>query len=292
MAFKDLFNNYFYGKPGREDFTQDDLPETRRQLFFQVLRVRWGSMVGLNLLYLLFWLPAVVWSFLCLAQVYGQLAEGGTQSFNSLIFTWLLVLFPLVALTGPANMGVSYVLRNWARDEHAYAWSDFWHGFCENWKQGLVLGAVNGFVPLALFVWLNIMRVHASIIVYVPAILAAICALIYALAAMLMPMMIVTYRQGFLGHLKNAVIISLAELPRAAGVKLLTLLIPAAVCACMLIDSERYAWVMSLVAGLYCVFLLTFNKLIVASYANAMCEKHINTRIDGAPVDIGLRHEE
>ena len=62
MAFKDLFNNYFYGKPGREDFTQDDLPETRRQLFFQVLRVRWGSMVGLNLLYLLFWLPAAVWS--------------------------------------------------------------------------------------------------------------------------------------------------------------------------------------------------------------------------------------
>ena len=40
---------------------------------------------------------------------------------------------------------------------------------------------------------------------------------------MLMPMMIVTYRQGFFGHLKNAVIISLAELPRAIGVKLLTL---------------------------------------------------------------------
>ena len=297
MAFKDLFARYFYGKPDKADYTQADLPETRRQLFFQVLRVRWGGMVGLNLLYLLFWLPAAVWTFLCLAQVYaqltpGQLALGGALNVNGLVFTWLLVLFPLVALAGPANMGVSYVLRNWARDEHAYAWSDFWHGFRKNWKQGLALGAVSGFVPLALYVWLNIVDVYGSAIVYVPAALAAICALIYALAAMLMPMMIVTYRQGFFGHLKNAVIISLAELPRAIGVKLLTLVMPAIACACQMIDSERYAWVTSLILGLYCVFLLAFNKLILASYANAMCEKHINTKIDGAPVNIGLRREE
>ena len=62
MAGWNFFSNYFYGKPGQRDFTEADLPENRVQLFREVLRVRRGSLVGLNLLYLLIWIPAIFWT--------------------------------------------------------------------------------------------------------------------------------------------------------------------------------------------------------------------------------------
>ena len=282
-----LFDNYFYGRPDCGDYTPDDQPKTRAQLFFQVLRVRWGGLVGLNLLYLFFWLPALIWTALCWGYFTQVNAEA--QLYNT-IFTYLLLLCPLCAITGPANMGLCYVLRNWARDEHAYAWTDFWQGLRDNWKQGLLLGFLKGFVPLALYVWAYIVLVSANLLSYVPAVLALICAIIYALAEMLMPMQIVTYRQSFAAKMKNAVIITLAQLPRAVGIKLLTYAVPIAGCALAKLCGK--SWPLSLVAGLYCVILISFNKLIVASYANAMCEKYINSKIDGAQTDIGIYKDE
>ena len=37
-----------------------------------------------------------------------------------LMNTWLMVMIPCIAITGPFNAGVTYVLRNWARDEHSF----------------------------------------------------------------------------------------------------------------------------------------------------------------------------
>ncbi|MBQ3424955.1 MAG: hypothetical protein IJH38_07150 [Clostridia bacterium] len=36
---------------------------------------------------------------------------------------------------------------------------------------------------------------------------------------------------------------------------------------------------------------MAFNKLITVSYANWLCETYLNTRIEGAPTNIGLRPE-
>ena len=65
-----FFNSYFYGKSRKKDFTEADLPANRLQLFRDTLMVRKGSMVGLNLLYLLIWIPAVLWTFINLVQLY------------------------------------------------------------------------------------------------------------------------------------------------------------------------------------------------------------------------------
>ena len=62
MAFKDLMNNYFYGRQGKADMTVADLPANRRQLFATVLKVRWTQMIGVNLLYLIIWIPAIIWT--------------------------------------------------------------------------------------------------------------------------------------------------------------------------------------------------------------------------------------
>ena len=55
-----LLNNYFYGKAGKADYTVDDMPATRMQLFKETLRVRFSGLCRLNLLYMLIWLPTML----------------------------------------------------------------------------------------------------------------------------------------------------------------------------------------------------------------------------------------
>ena len=108
--FGNLMNNYFYGKQGKGDFTLEQLPQNRRQLFGEVLKVRWSSMFGVNLLYMIIWLPAIAWTLLNLVTMYNMLGgeiAATAEEFSGLVATWLLILFPCVAITGPFNAGVT-----------------------------------------------------------------------------------------------------------------------------------------------------------------------------------------
>ena len=57
--FGKLMNSYFYGKSGKGDYTKDDLPTTRWQLFWEMLRVRLSAIVRLNLMYMVVWIPVM-----------------------------------------------------------------------------------------------------------------------------------------------------------------------------------------------------------------------------------------
>ncbi|MBQ9408866.1 MAG: DUF624 domain-containing protein [Clostridia bacterium] len=59
-----IMNNYFYGKAGQADYTVEQMPTNRKQLFFTTLKVRFSSMVGINLLHFVFMLPLLLWLFL------------------------------------------------------------------------------------------------------------------------------------------------------------------------------------------------------------------------------------
>lgn len=288
-----FFRDYFYGKSGQRDFTEQDLPANRFQLFREVLKVRRGSMLGLNFLYLLCWIPAVLWSFLNLVQL-TAIAEGLSEATpGNLLYSYLLVLFPLIAITGPFTMGVSRVMRNWARDEHAYAFGDFLVGVKENWKQGLLYSLACGAMPLLVFICVNFYTgmLGGSPLFYLPLAVTLIAALLWSLSAQLMPTLIVTYRLRFTAVVRNAVLMTLAALPKAIGIKLATLAIPAILLLLMQFAPPAMRWAVPAALVLYAVFWLSFNRLVVASYANACCEKYLNSKIEGAGVNIGLRDE-
>ncbi len=289
-----FFKNYFYGKSGQRDFTDRDLPTTRVQLFREVLKVRRSSMVSLNFVYLLCWLPAVVWSYLNLAQLSAIAAGASDAHLGDLLYSYLLILFPLTAITGPFTMGISRVMRNWARDEHAYTFSDFAAGMKENWRQGLLYSLICGALPLVLYICYIFYSAMApgSALFYLPLALTLIAGLLWSLSAQLMPTLIVTYRLSFAGVVRNAVLMTLAALPKAIGAKLMTLVVPALLLLLAQLAPVAVRWAVPAALVLYAVFLLSFNKLITACYANACCEKYLNTKIEGAGVDIGLRRED
>lgn len=294
MSFQNFFNNYFYGRPGQRDYTEADLPENRVQLFWTVLKVRRSGLVGLNLLYLVFWLPAIFWTFLNLLQL-NQMAAMAPEHFgaflDSLTYTYLIILAPLIALTGPFNAGVSYVLRNWARDEHSFAFGDFKSAVRANWKQGLLYGALSGLVPLVSYIAMRFYSALAAqtFLAYLPMAVTLIAAVIWLVSSPIVPTLIISYRQGFGGILRNSILMSLAALPRAVGLRLLTLSLPLLLGICLLVFPAALNWLGPVALALYAVFLVAFHKLIWASHANALCEKYLNSQIEGAPTGVGLR---
>lgn len=288
MALKDLFKNYFYGNPGKRDFTEDDLPGTRLELFKAVLSVRKGNMVSLNWLYLLIWIPALLWTLINLLQLF---SIEDAALYPSLLLSYLTLLAPLIAITGPFNAGISYVMRNWARDEHSFPFQDFKRGMKENWRQALLFGVIEGLLPLVVYVCVYFYSGMAknSPIFYLPIALLLAAAALWVLSAQWMPTMMVSYRLRFSQLVRNSFIISLVALPKTVLAKLITLALPIILLLGYLLLPQVLKWLLPICIIAYAMFMLSFNKLVTASFANALCEQYINANIEGAPVDIGLR---
>ena len=285
-----FIKRHLYGKPDQRDYTEADLPANRIQLFRQVLGVRKGSLTGLNLLYLLVWIPAILWTFLNAAQF--LVANVPTpEEVRQVAFSWLLLLVPMIAVTGPFNAGVSLVMCRWARDEHSFPYSDFWSGVKENWKQGLLFGAADGLVPLLFYLCFSFYMGMAerSPAFLLPLAVSVIAAVLWAVAAPIVPALIASYRQSFRGILRNALLMTLAELPRSIAVRLITLAVPALSVLGMLFFPGAFLWITGVASLLYTLFLLALNRLIWASYANFLGEKYLNPKIEGARTNIGLR---
>ena len=287
--FGNIMNNYFYGKSGKGDYRIEDMPQNRRQLFGAVLKTRWSALVGVNLLYVLFWLPAAAWTILN----YFTLAAG-TTDVAGLFSTYLLILIPLIAMTGPFTAGATYVLRNWARDEHSFVWSDFWDAVKGNWKQSLVVSIISGLMPFFLYIgysFYSALAAEKSMVFLIPLALLFLVFVVWKLSEMIMYMLIVTYKLKTKDVIRNAILLTIGNLPLAVGVKLLTLFVPILAFVLMYCIPSIELYVLLVLGLLYLLYVPGFNRLIICSYSNALCEKYMNTKI-GAPTNIGLRPED
>ena len=297
MAIKDIMNNYFYGKQGKADMTVADLPANRLELFGTVLKVRFTQMIGVNLLYLIIWIPAIIWTLMNLSLLNSMpQVEGAAYTradYMNVVSMWLLVMAPCIAITGPFNAGVTYVLRNWARDQHSFILSDFKDAIKNNWKQALAVSCVSGLLPFLLFIGIRFYSemARSSPVFILPIALMALVGALWSMATMIMYVMLITYDLKLKDVIRNSVLLSIGKLPYAVLFKLLTLALPIlAFFLCQLIPTGTSYILMGL-SMLYLVFMPVFNKLVTVSYANWLCETYLNTRIEGAQTNIGLRPE-
>ena len=297
MAFKDLMNNYYYGKQGKADMTVADLPANRRQLFGTVLKVRWTQMIGVNLLYLIIWIPAIIWTIMNLMLLNSaQLTDAGTftrADVLSVISTWLLIMIPCIAITGPFNAGVTFVLRNWARDQHSFILSDFKDAVKDNWKQALPVSFISGVMPFVVFMAVQFYgeMAKSSPVFMLPIALVILMGALWSMATMLMYDMMVTYTLRLRDIIRNSILLTVGKLPYAVLFKLLTLLLPILGLIVSEIAPASMGYVVLALSILYALIMPTFNKLLTVSYANWLCETYMNPKIEGAQTNIGLRPE-
>ncbi len=70
---------------------------------------------------------------------------------NLIILNMIYVLFCLPIVTiGPATAGMTKILRNYAREEHAFLWGDFIETFKKNFKQSFLFSLIDGAILLFL----------------------------------------------------------------------------------------------------------------------------------------------
>jgi len=292
--FGNMMNNYFYGKAGKGDYRIQDMPQNRRQLFGAVLKVRWGSMVGVNLLYALVWIPAALWTIINLMTLMTPDALGEGTTYSSLFTMYLLILWPCIFITGPFSAGVAYVMRNWARDEHSFVLSDFWDAVKGNWKQSFVVSFISGALPFLLYVaWQFYGQLANNSVLYMlPLGLVFLVFVVWKMAEMVMYTMMVTYDLKLRDLFRNSILMTMAKLPLSLLIKLLTLLVPIIAIALVFVAPGIEIYVLLVLLLLYAAFIPAFNRLILASYANMLCEKYLNPNIEGARTNIGLRPED
>ena len=276
-----FINNYYYGKAGKADFTPENLPDSRVKLFFEMLRIHFSGICVVNLMYLVFLIPAVVWTFINYLVV---MAEADPTAIKGHIFFYLLGMVPCLSLAGVGTPGLMYVLRNWARDQHAFTFSDFKDAVKGNWKQALVVGLINGASLLVSYVAIDYYGQMSaqSFLWVVPQMLVIMMLAMWWMINMLIFNMMVTYDMTLKVLIRNCALIALARLPWS----LLTLAGSFAL-PLVIVRFVPYGYLAILLIYLVVGFGLT--GFIYASYGNSCFDKYLNPKIEGAPVNMGLR---
>ena len=254
-----FFNKMYYGDPRKPDLKKENIKVNRFKMFFTVLQIRVWQLIQLNMLYSIFLIPA----FLLLQ---GQLIL--TQETNepvSVIF--FLLMIPCLMLAGPATAATAYIIRNWARDEHSWVWTDFKDAWKQNWKQGMQVMLINGIVLMLFSVNLVFYGKMASnsLIFLVMYYFMIMIGIVYAMMNMFIFPMIVTYRLKLKQIFKNAFILTMVKLPFAFGIFVLSMAI-VLLCAMYLMSLPIF------------VIGLTFPAFITISYVNWLFDKYINNR--------------
>lgn len=277
--FRGFFNRMYNGNPNKTDLLESDLPQNRFQLFFSVLGSRFMDLVKINLLFFVLILPAVLWTLWTLAalimmEVSGTMSQYVTDVFN-VLQTYLLGMIPCLMLAGPPLAGLTYVIRNWARDEHAWLWQDFKAAIKTNWKQSMIFMLIFGAVSLATFFSIRIYGAMAAD--YPPLtiiqILLAVIAIFIGLAYLYIFPMMVTYQLSVVQILKNSFLLALGRLPLSVMFGLLTLF-PALLG--ILIFLLTASGIPLIVLGFYYLLMgFSLAVYVLSAYTNATFDKYL-----------------
>lgn len=324
--FEKLMNSYYYGKSGKGDYTKEDLPRTRWQLFWEMLRVRFAALIRMNLLYMLVWLPTMIVLVMgVLSALYGVIPDEAIMAddpaavveegvmpsveetaaeeavvmsasdvlgmMQSVIWMTLILLIPCITITGPFTAGLSYVTRNWARDEHAFAWSDFIDAVKANWKPSLVVSFITSLMPAMMYMcWTYYGQMaNQTPVMAIPQALTVMIGLLWSLAVTYTYPMIVTYKMRLRDILRNCFLLAIGRLPMSVGIRLLHC-VPLAI-AFVLAFFFNTTWGVFGLLGYYVLVGFGLSRFVTASYTNGIFDKYINSRIEGAEVNRGLNTE-
>ncbi len=147
-----IFGFFDYTKPG-PGVPKDAPPKSPFIVFFEILQRKFWNFVKINLMFLVFNLPAVAAGMFVMLTFFPNIFPDAMESpenlFNDTVMKFVLLTVmmcvPMIT-TGPAQAGLTYILRNYSREEHAFIWGDFKDAAKSNFRQSLIVSTINFFV--------------------------------------------------------------------------------------------------------------------------------------------------
>ncbi len=304
-GFFGLFN---YEKEGRGVYA-DDPPQSAFVAFFSILGRKFWKICTINLMYVILSLPALVVAFFVaspflnallpglnldlftqIAQAAGiELREGLTlmdyvayQMTQSYFLTAVLLVGLGLVVVGPVHAGVVFLLRNYAREEHAFVWMDFKDHAGKNWKQSLALSAIS-LVLLILFIFVYLFYDQSGLIqndllrTALKTVVLVAMGLWCMMQFTLYPMM-VTFDLTLRQLIRNALLLTLIRLPLSLLVLLASVLILLLIPAVLLFMGYGISFLIGVI-WVTC-FGLAFNLYLVTFFAWRGIDRYMMQRPD------------
>lgn len=263
-----------YDRPG-PGVPKNAPPQKAVPRFFTILGRKFFDLIKLNLL---FCIPTAVVVFLVFW-------------INSKTTFTPVVLLPVILLS-PFVAGLTFVTRNYVREEHAFILSDFMDAVKGNWKAFLINGALCYAVAMVLsysipFYWQN--GADNGLFMVAAAVCVAVSVLLL-FGQYYVPVMLVTFDLGLRQVYKNALIFAILGLWRNLLVTvLLALLVLVLYLAQIMVLTILLAILFAVfLLFAYCSFLVNFavypliDKMMIQPYKKQEAEKK---RLQGADQD-------
>ncbi len=230
-----MFGFYNYNKPGK-GVQKRDPNQPRTSLFFELLFRKLWDLCKVNFLYILLGIPTFIITMLIVGIVSSRLTEfaapilaevmglASADMSNVQLSTSLIgfdlgarvvfaVLFMVFLGLGPATAGVTYVLRNYGREEHAWLWSDTWRNVKSNFKQAILLWIIDLAVFFVMMVAFDFYSRHGGWGTAATYLLLCISVL-YLMMHIYVYQIMITFELSFKHVVKNSVILSLMTAPK------------------------------------------------------------------------------
>ena len=131
-------------KPAKKDFTEDMLPHTRREVFFDVLKLHWAKFLLLGLISLIFSVPLLISALmrdLYLLAVYSEL--GGEELVSQAVYInnlFAALNIPCYLIYFAGFSALARIIKRYAFEDPVSISTDFAKGFRQNILQYLLLG--------------------------------------------------------------------------------------------------------------------------------------------------------
>ncbi len=209
-----FFNNY--DKPGK-GIEKDATKKKGIFLYLELLWRKLGKLILSNMLYFLISIPVMfIYHFIVFsAMTMAFPNNAGTSEFVQISFIATIILTVLYG-TGPISCGYTFLMRNFAREEHVWLASDFFQKARENFKQSIVIFLID---LLVLFLGSNaaifysaIYRNGQQIGLYMMSIVL-IFLMIYTFMHYYMYQFTITFDIKLKDIFKNSLIMAIASLP-------------------------------------------------------------------------------
>ncbi len=191
-----------YAKPGK-GIKKGEVEKKRIFQFFELYFRKFSKLIQLNLLYILFCIPAIV---IGVGGIYlvGSLFQS-PQAF-SLISPIVFII--AIGFTGPATAAMMRIARYFVEEKPVFLMSDFFQAFKDNFKSAFLVGLINGGLAYVIFQAVSFYfakTLVSSVFFWIPLVMILFIAVVATMTNFYTYLAMVSVDLNFKGLIKNCV---------------------------------------------------------------------------------------
>ncbi len=273
-----LFTRSF-DKPGPG--IDPDAPKKRGFFrFFELVGRKFWNFTKISPMYVAFLLPVFILYFLTAPFVLNLFSTQVEDGVTLMFFGYIISnLFVSLLGGGPVTAGVTYIMRNYANEEHAWIWSDFKDNTKSNFKQSLVVFLIDIAVLVLFYV---AFMVYSSLGGSFNLLKYIVCVLFFLYITMhfyIYPMM-VTFKLSLKDLYRNAILFAFAKLPLNIFVVFVLVFIHIVLPAMIILHAGKFVAIFAVLFVLLELFLFQGISIFLTNFAVAKTIKE--TMLDRA----------